>query len=111
MLRRSVARPLFFFKQKTAYELRISDWTSDVCSSDLWPAKGTNKKQTSTLAGTPERRATLARGAEAVRHTTRLRETRSKHVVSRVHPRPLGTPCPREERRRRAGLQIGRAHV
>src|SRR3546814_17958157 len=33
----------FFFKQKTAYEMRISDWSSDVCSSDLavygyWPA-------------------------------------------------------------------------
>src|SRR3546814_5259523 len=36
----------FFFKQKTAYELRISDWSSDVCSSDLaelntdWSAAG-----------------------------------------------------------------------
>src|SRR3546814_2553734 len=31
----------FFFKQKTAYEMRISDWSSDVCSSDLpqHPAK------------------------------------------------------------------------
>src|SRR3546814_15502094 len=33
----------FFFKQKTAYEMRISDWSSDVCSSDLalatWIAK------------------------------------------------------------------------
>src|SRR3546814_2851584 len=29
------ARVLFFFKQKTAYEMRISDWSSDVCSSDL----------------------------------------------------------------------------
>src|SRR3546814_6705827 len=28
----------FFFKQKTAYEMRISDWSSDVCSSDLVPA-------------------------------------------------------------------------
>src|SRR3546814_1519507 len=27
----------FFFKQKTAYEMRISDWSSDVCSSDLQP--------------------------------------------------------------------------
>src|SRR3546814_11460714 len=27
--------PLFYFKQKTAYEGRISDWSSDVCSSDL----------------------------------------------------------------------------
>src|SRR3546814_17712629 len=28
-------REFFFFKQKTAYEMRISDWSSDVCSSDL----------------------------------------------------------------------------
>src|SRR3546814_4275954 len=28
----------FFFKQKTAYEMRISDWSSDVCSSDLLDA-------------------------------------------------------------------------
>src|SRR3546814_11734693 len=28
---------VFFFKQKTAYEMRISDWSSDVCSSDLPP--------------------------------------------------------------------------
>src|SRR3546814_6910998 len=26
----------FFFKQKPAYDMRISDWSSDVCSSDLW---------------------------------------------------------------------------
>src|SRR3546814_4970604 len=30
---------VFFFKQKTAYEMRISDWSSDVCSSDLEGAK------------------------------------------------------------------------
>src|SRR3546814_6331217 len=29
----------FFFKQKTAYEMRISDWSSDVCSSDLVEAR------------------------------------------------------------------------
>src|SRR3546814_1142895 len=29
----------FFFKQKTAYEMRISDWSSDVCSSDLSPGQ------------------------------------------------------------------------
>src|SRR3546814_8278591 len=38
---------LFFFMQKTAYEMRSSDWSSDVCSSDLWhrrrmPATGTS---------------------------------------------------------------------
>src|SRR3546814_9444331 len=31
-----MALVFFFFKQKTAYEMRISDWSSDVCSSDLW---------------------------------------------------------------------------
>src|SRR3546814_6723411 len=30
---------IFFFKQKTAYEMRISDWSSDVCSSDLCKLK------------------------------------------------------------------------
>src|SRR3546814_20855607 len=30
----------FFFKQKTAYEMRISDWSSDVCSSDLFEKVG-----------------------------------------------------------------------
>src|SRR3546814_8963223 len=29
----------FFFKQKTAYEMRISDWSSDVCSSDLMSSR------------------------------------------------------------------------
>src|SRR3546814_2316610 len=38
----------FFFKQKTAYEMRISDWSSDVCSSDLMP-KETFKKLWGTI--------------------------------------------------------------
>src|SRR3546814_5741933 len=33
----NVVCSVFFFKQKTAYEVRISDWSSDVCSSDLRP--------------------------------------------------------------------------
>src|SRR3546814_3986086 len=35
---------LFFFKQKTAYEMRISDWSSDVCSSDLEDQLFTTRK-------------------------------------------------------------------
>src|SRR3546814_712772 len=35
MVCQSIYVPLFFYKQKTAYDLRISDWSSDVCSSDL----------------------------------------------------------------------------
>src|SRR3546814_9569653 len=34
-MRGSIYLPYFFFKQKTAYEMRISDWSTDVCSSDL----------------------------------------------------------------------------
>src|SRR3546814_15896689 len=37
----------FFFKQKTAYEMRISDWSSDVCSSDLWRTGGSASRMSS----------------------------------------------------------------
>src|SRR3546814_5124800 len=47
----------FFFKQKTAYEMRISDWSSDVCSSDL-PRHGSYR--TGLRDATPARRS-LAR--------------------------------------------------
>src|SRR3546814_5257886 len=41
----------FFFKQKTAYEMRISDWSSDVCSSDLEAAIAALPEE---IAGLPE---------------------------------------------------------
>src|SRR3546814_10614484 len=41
---------LFFFKQKTAYEMRISDWSSDVCSSDL---RGLGEEAAALGRGTP----------------------------------------------------------
>src|SRR3546814_4061122 len=39
----------FFFKQKTAYEMRISDWSSDVCSSDLDVAAGQSARITAAI--------------------------------------------------------------
>src|SRR3546814_5715240 len=42
---------LFFFKQKTAYEMRISDWSSDVCSSDLNPIPFLAGAETTRLPG------------------------------------------------------------
>src|SRR3546814_11478478 len=39
----------FFFKQKTAYEMRISDWSSDVCSSDLPKADERGKSPVTRL--------------------------------------------------------------
>src|SRR3546814_137719 len=42
----------FFFKQKTAYEMRISDWSSDVCSSDLNPQVNRRRRTVSAMAST-----------------------------------------------------------
>src|SRR3546814_3449388 len=40
----------FFYKQKTEYEMRISDWSSDVCSSDLYIANRSSGKQGHAIA-------------------------------------------------------------
>src|SRR3546814_2038635 len=64
----------FFFKQKTAYEMRISDWSSDVCSSDL-----VEKRQTWSLrigaicpakvtAGVPPFRRAIVIGSSLVKN-------------------------------------------
>src|SRR3546814_2951533 len=95
---------VFFFKQKTAYEMRISDWSSDVCSSDLaGPAAA-------VLAALPPPRTGRAVPVE-----------RDQSGVVR---QPLFRPGQRIRRDRRrasslagdtpmmaANSQIGRAHV
>src|SRR3546814_1832223 len=63
----------FFFKQKTAYEMRISDWSSDVCSSDLY--EGAPHLAVAVVHGQPRlperafwaQYTTLRRGSECVR--------------------------------------------
>src|SRR3546814_5711483 len=42
----------FFFKQKTAYEMRISDWSSDVCSSDLVSGSNSTSSTISSIVPT-----------------------------------------------------------
>src|SRR3546814_1470186 len=59
----------FFFKQKTAYEMRISDWSSDVCSSDLAPQKD------------PEGRFAVIRFS---------RKTKEQYVQTEVDGKPTG---------------------
>src|SRR3546814_16622784 len=71
---------VFLFKQKTAYEMRISDWSSDVCSSDLDregmikmplnldPRQGTDWR--ATLNAALDRLNSLAREAERLRADT-----------------------------------------
>src|SRR3546814_1335070 len=84
-------RFFFFFKQKTAYEMRISDWSSDVCSSDLtyrivpavcgatanrwalacWLRSGTGKRSAAPGSG-PRARKTSAAGRRSEEHTSEL---------------------------------------
>src|SRR3546814_1638039 len=54
----NVSKAIFFFKQKTAYEMRISDWSSDVCSSDLRrrPAVPRRMPKTRKLISAPRSR-------------------------------------------------------
>src|SRR3546814_9735478 len=72
-------RGIFFFKQKTAYEMRISDWSSDVCSSDL-------------VAGEAHRIAQQRRGFALQKDAHRAPERRRGHsrFESRIEPPPLG---------------------
>src|SRR3546814_10076638 len=51
----------FFFKQKTAYEMRISDWSSDVCSSDL---------KAPSISSSPNRARELSPAPASTRSTT-----------------------------------------
>src|SRR3546814_2563259 len=57
----------FFFKQKTAYEMRISDWSSDVCSSDLnTPGTPINEGGLNAAAIAPALRYAVDQGAFAI---------------------------------------------
>src|SRR3546814_3060843 len=83
----SVSVVFFFFKQKTAYEMRISDWSSDVCSSDL-------------------RHLRARRGYSGRDHVTRI----GTHVVDQLgaalaHRRPHDSAAHRQP----VDMEIGRA--
>src|SRR3546814_4024797 len=68
---------IFFFKQKTAYEMRISDWSSDVCSSDLFRHRRVDFRLGVEAAdGEPDRAA-----------RPRLREAQGREDVGRLHRR------------------------
>src|SRR3546814_20400518 len=76
----------FFFKQKTAYEVRISDWSSDVCSSDL-PADSPAGSRDSgpATAPVPRREAWRPWGASAwsARRGWRRRTRARRHAGGR----------------------------
>src|SRR3546814_8560593 len=96
----------FFFKQNTAYERRISDWSSDVCSSDLARAPSL----VSTFKGLPHR-LHVADALEGVVGAAAGQLDQMRHQVAldvlwvhEVGHAELG-------RKLLAGREIGRAHV
>src|SRR3546814_8585124 len=81
----------FFFKQKTAYEMRISDWSSDVCSSDLRHFQD---------AGVLLVLSARSRGAESARRRCigRLHLRRPHSVVGRKAEATSPRGCPLRQR-------------
>src|SRR3546814_1281192 len=96
----SIVCVFFFFKQKTAYEMRISDWSSDVCSSDLaLHVPGPGGRRRPAHAAAPERGRRAARRRDP-------RGDRPQAQGPRLHHRPpphAACGLPPHER------QIGRA--
>src|SRR3546814_3772531 len=66
----------FFFKQKTAYEMRISDWSSDVCSSDL--GEQPRRKRAQPRIGQGIGRLRLEQRRAARRHQREREQQRSR---------------------------------
>src|SRR3546814_21043032 len=82
----------FFFKQKTAYEMRISDWSSDVCSSDL------------------QRRLIIAARGNARSHDVEVEHTGLVHHITRLDTGCLGDE-PAARRRHRGDAAVGNRRI
>src|SRR3546814_7256357 len=113
---------LFFFKQKTAYEMRISDWSSDVCSSDL--RRQDDEAYAAELrAAEAEQQALVDQAAERDRLQAENEALRQQNVdyqnqlsqpVYNAPPTYWATPPYRPRHRDRdhdGNHEIGRAHV
>src|SRR3546814_9078406 len=115
----------FFFKQKTAYELRISDWSSDVCSSDLASAAKTAAPAAEAPpVSTPAAAAPVAPTAEVAEPKRRGPKPGFKRAA-KVQPAPSDVAPIRDEdisdprfkgidpwlAKRISPGQIGREHI
>src|SRR3546814_1028548 len=93
----------FFFKQKTAYEMRISDWSSDVCSSDLlalWQASMRFGPALRPGRAIPVSKAALiANSADLIRQARRELDGADAYVksqrtaIARSEERRVGKEC------------------
>src|SRR3546814_2000786 len=98
----------FFFKQKTAYEMRISDWSSDVCSSDLREPLRRRPAKSSRLKPLLQKHGAAC--AVKARPRDRLGSARTSPARRvRAAPRRTGAAAPRSGRSRAA--EIGGAHI
>src|SRR3546814_2057304 len=98
---------LFLFKQKTAYEMRISDWSSDVCSSDLTMPE--QEVLFASQAPSPRSFGPILLSAgdrDVIRQTDRLAASlgRAQEYLGRPGVELLPNLC-------LGGDEIGRAHV
>src|SRR3546814_2957782 len=85
----------FFFKQKTAYEMRISDWSSDVCSSDLHPQIAVMGAGRARAAPDPRAGPRHGDGGARPSRRTRVRrahlaDQRRGHRELQAHPALVG---------------------
>src|SRR3546814_9927471 len=100
----------FFFKQKTAYEMRISDWSSDVCSSDLL-ASGDARiilepdRMRSAAPGERHRRLMLAG-----HHDLGFRGRRPLHVLVLFEMEKVGSENAEDRLRRGVGREAAPQH-
>src|SRR3546814_4643406 len=88
----------FFFKQKTAYEIRISDWSSDVCSSDLSSRRAVRSRSAtacSAISDGPNAGATVLRCAPCSGSSIAM-NIASFTLVSCISKRTI-PPCSNDE--------------
>src|SRR3546814_7074091 len=116
ILRWCVAVIFFFFKQKTAYELRISDWSSDVCSSDLMSALvGQSQGATGALQATQAGNQLLALQAQQLADLTAVVAANGRAQNLSEAERAAAAEQGREQRRRfltpGSGYQPGNARM
>src|SRR3546814_13963689 len=93
----------FFFKQKTAYEMRISDWSSDVCSSDLAAVHAARAEPARIGRGPTDsepqrqRRDERDQQGEREQQPMALRQSRKPHLAAlrtvRSEERRVGKEC------------------
>src|SRR3546814_12208493 len=92
---------VFFFKQKTAYEMRISDWSSDVCSSDLLPSlspsNASDRSAQPASCANPRRRS--------ARESHSPNSLRSRGWPTPAVPISFGPPSVRRNTSRRTSLE------